>query len=65
MGLASKEDRELGYDVAARLTIANASEMTKDGRARIATWLRRQADKFESEGDNYAKRFVAKYWFKI
>jgi hypothetical protein len=64
-GLASKKDRELGYDVAARITIKDAAGMTSKGRSQIARWLRRQADNLEADGGNYSTRFVSKYWYKI
>jgi hypothetical protein len=45
----------------ATLHVAGAAKMTAKGRAQIATWLRKQADALQSEGDKYAARFRARY----
>lgn len=46
---------------AAILTVFEAPDMTKRGRRQIATWLRKQAEFLEREGQHYAKRFTARY----
>ena len=48
---------------AAIITIKNAAGMTKKGRRRIATWLRKHADWLEKDGDKYAKRFTGRYLY--
>lgn len=45
----------------AKLTIYEAAEMGRKGRALLAEWLRDRADDLESEGDEYSHRFVARY----
>lgn len=47
--------------VAASIHIHEADRMTPEGRKRIATWLRRQANWLIKHGDNYAPRFTARY----
>lgn len=49
---------------AARLTVFDASMMTKRGRKRIANWMRKQADAIEQFGTEYSKRFTARYLCK-
>lgn len=49
---------------AAVITVFDASMMTKLGRKRIATWLRKQADSIEQFGTEYAKRFTARYRYR-
>jgi hypothetical protein len=43
------------------LTIRKAAMMTPSGRRMIAEWLRKQVRHLLKDGDNYAKRFVARY----
>lgn len=49
---------------AAILTVRDAPGMTKRGRKQIAAWMRRQAAFFEKHGDNYSKRFTARYLYR-
>lgn len=49
---------------AAILTIKEPAEMTPKGRKAIAEWLRQQAKDLIKYGDNYAKRFTARYLYK-
>lgn len=49
---------------AAILTIFDAPAMTKRGRKQIAAWMRKQADFLEKHGQEYAKRFTARYLYK-
>jgi hypothetical protein len=44
------------------LTLNDMPIITKRERKKVANWLRKQADKIESEGKNYAKQFVARYF---
>lgn len=47
---------------AAIITINNPGLMTKMGRRRIATWLKKQADDFESLGKELGnKKFIIRY----
>jgi hypothetical protein len=49
---------------AARLTIYNAADMTAQGKKDIANWLRKQAEFLLKDGDNFSKRFTAKYYYQ-
>lgn len=49
---------------AAVLTVRDAQKMTKKGRKDIAAWLRRQAAFLEQHGQEYAKRFTARYHYR-
>lgn len=42
------------------LTIHNANEMTKEERRHVAEWLRMSAKQIVANGDEYAKRFIAR-----
>lgn len=46
---------------AAAVTIHEAGEMTKRGRAEVAQWLRHQAEALETDGADYADLFRARY----
>ena len=46
---------------AAIVTIKNAQKMSARGRKSIANWLRQQARFLESNGDELASRFTARY----
>ena len=49
-------------EVMATLTIHRESEMTKQGKAKMAEWLRREADNLIDENrPDYASRFTARY----
>jgi hypothetical protein len=48
-------------ETGAFLTIRKAARMTPAGRRMIAEWLRKQGRHLLKDGDNYAKRFVARY----
>lgn len=45
----------------ATVTLHGAGEWTENGRRDIADWLRDQAWDLENEGENYSKRFTARY----
>lgn len=45
----------------ATLHVAGAARMTRQRRQQIATWLRKQAEALQSDGDRYAARFRARY----
>jgi len=47
--------------VPARLVLFGVPDWSKEGRKRIARWLRRQADDLEEFGDQYAERFIGRY----
>lgn len=49
---------------AAIVTIHRAADMTKPGRRQIATWLKRTAASLIKEGDKYARRFTARYYYR-
>ena len=48
---------------AAILTIKDAARMTPKGRKEIAQWLRIQAKNVERDGEEYARRFTARYLY--
>jgi DNA-binding LacI/PurR family transcriptional regulator len=43
------------------LTVNNSAEMPPEKREYIANWLRAQADGLVVEGEQYSKRFTARY----
>lgn len=45
----------------AGIVIHQAGDMTASGRKDIALWLRRCSDHMLKHGDNYAKKFTAKF----
>lgn len=49
---------------AAILTIKEADKMTKPGRKAIAAWLRKQADFFQKHGDQYSRKYTARYLYR-
>lgn len=50
---------------AAVLTLHRPGKMTKQGRADISAWLRRQAADFLRYGEKYSEtRFVARYLYR-
>jgi hypothetical protein len=49
---------------AAIVTVFRAPDMSKRGRKSVAEWLRRQAGFIESDGDNLASRFTARYLYQ-
>jgi hypothetical protein len=48
----------------ATLVIRGLPDMPKDNRKRIAIWLRELASSVVKEGDEYSKRFIARYHAK-
>ncbi len=50
--------------VAAHINVRRAADMTKQGRKRVAGWMRKAADDLEKSGHNYSARFVNRYWYK-
>lgn len=48
---------------AAIVTVKHADRMTRQGRRRVAAWLRRQAGFLERHGDEFAGRFTARYLY--
>jgi hypothetical protein len=50
--------------VAASLKIIDAENMSEEGRRRIATWLRRQANFLVKEGDKFAPCYRASYRYR-
>jgi hypothetical protein len=52
----NKKEQSVGI-----VTIKDAQLMTEGGRKVIAEWLRHQADMLIEEGNNYSKRFTARY----
>lgn len=53
------------YKSAATISIINAPDMTKKGRADIAKWLRRHAAMLERDGKFYTKgRFIGRYLYE-
>lgn len=56
--------KSTGLDVAGIVCIHRAAEMTPKGRREVAAWLRKTADGLVKEGDNYAARFTARYFYK-
>lgn len=55
--------KEQTTKTAATINIINPSDMTAKGRKEIAAWLKRQAQHLEKHGDQYAKRFRARYLY--
>lgn len=49
---------------AAVITVFEAPSMTTRGRKSIASWMRRQADFLEQHGQDFAKRFTARYRYR-
>lgn len=47
--------------ILAVLSVKGAATMTTKQRAAVANWLRGQAAALQSEGNNYAARFRARY----
>lgn len=45
----------------ARLVVRGIPDMGNIGRRRVACWLREQASHIEA-GDNYSKKYTARYW---
>jgi hypothetical protein len=52
-----------GSRAAAILQIHDAPNMTRQGRTRIANWLRHQARFLETNGPQFAKRFKARWLY--
>lgn len=52
-------------DVASKIIINRAGDMTQKGRKNIAEWLRFTADALESDGKEYAKLFKATYFYPV
>jgi len=48
---------------AAVITVFNADMMTKQGRKRIAKWMREQAEFLEEFGPKYSWRFTSRYMY--
>ncbi len=46
----------------ARVIIRNARGMSVQERQELAGWLRRMASDLRSDGENYQKLYVARYW---
>lgn len=55
--------RDPQVNSAAIVTIKKPNEMTRAGRKRVASWLRKQAADFERYGSEYASRFTARYLY--
>lgn len=50
--------------IAASFVIKDAGTMTAKGRRQIARWLRHQAKMLEHDGEHYATRFTARYFYR-
>lgn len=53
--------KETNERTLAVLTIHDAGDMSPGRRNFLAEWLRDQAKSIKKDGDNYAKRFRARY----
>lgn len=58
-----KGDKKPVGKSAATVTILDAASMTPSGRARIAKWLRAQADLILAEGKDYDTTFKGDYMY--
>lgn len=54
--------KKVDAESVATLTLRGMGDFTKESRKKIAGWLREQAKAVIKEGDNYAKRYRARYY---
>lgn len=65
MKIKSKDTGQIGtrevYIKLGTLTLHDAPDLTHGGRVKLAMWLRKEADALLRDGDNYAKRYRARF----